>query len=228
MNMKKKTKMSMDNKLNMLRAGVLGANDGILTVVGVLFSVVAATTNPFIIFIAGLSDLLSCAFSMSAGEYASVSSQRDTEKAAVGEEKLRLKADPEAEYELVANFYMEKGVTEETAHQIARSLMDTAPLKTAVDVHYDMDLDEYLTPWGAAISSLFSAALGGVFPLVAMTLAPSDFKMQATIIATVFSVALTGFLSSKLGNGLPKKAVIRNVIVGIITMFIHYYIGKLF
>ena len=68
MNMKKKTKMSMDNKLNMLRAGVLGANDGILTVVGVLFSVVAATTNPFIIFIAGLSDLLSCAFSMSAGE----------------------------------------------------------------------------------------------------------------------------------------------------------------
>jgi VIT1/CCC1 family predicted Fe2+/Mn2+ transporter len=61
-----------------------------------------------------------------------------------------------------------------------------------------------------------------------MTLAPSDFKMQATIIATVFSVALTGFLSSKLGNGLPKKAVIRNVIVGIITMFIHYYIGKLF
>ncbi|KRN94196.1 VIT1/CCC1 transporter family protein [Pediococcus stilesii] len=226
MKMKKK-EMSLDNKLNMLRAGVLGANDGILTVVGVLFSVVAATTNPFIIFIAGLSDLLSCAFSMSAGEYASVSSQRDTEKAVVGEEQLRLKTNAEDELELVANFYMEKGVSKDTAHEIATALMQKKPLKTAVNVRYDMDLDDYLTPWGAAVSSLISAALGGIFPLAAMTLAPTSFKMEATILATVFSVALTGFLSAKLGNGLAKKAVIRNVIVGIVTMFIHYYIGKL-
>lgn len=81
---------NMDNWLNTLRAGVLGANDGILTVVGVLFSVAAATTNSFTIFIAGLSDLLACAFSMSAGEYASVSSQRDTEKSVVGQERLLL------------------------------------------------------------------------------------------------------------------------------------------
>ena len=199
--MKKKKEISLDNKLNMLRAGVLGANDGILTVVGVLFSVIAATTNPFIIFIAGLSDLLSCAFSMSAGEYASVSSQR---------------------------FYVDKGVSEQTAHEISQALMQEKPLKTAVSVRYDMDIEDYLNPWSAAVSSLISAALGGFFPLVAMSMAPTSFKMQATIIATVFSVALTGFLSAKLGNGMAKKAIIRNVIVGIITMFIHYYIGKLF
>lgn len=225
--MTEKKEMSLDNKLNMLRAGVLGANDGILTVVGVLFSVVAATTNPFIIFIAGLSDLLSCAFSMSAGEYASVSSQRDTEKAVVGEEQLRLNTNPEDELELVANFYMEKGVNQDTAHEIAQTLMQKKPLKTAVNVRYDMDLDDYLTPWGAAFSSLISAALGGIFPLAAMTLAPNGIKMEATILATIFSVALTGFLSAKLGNGMAKKAIIRNVIVGIVTMFIHYYIGKL-
>ena len=78
-----KTKQTMDEKLNSLRAGVLGSNDGILTVVGVLFSVAAATTNQFTIFIAGLSDLLACAFSMASGEYASVSTQKDTEKAVV-------------------------------------------------------------------------------------------------------------------------------------------------
>ena len=76
---KKKQTATMDERLNTLRAGVLGSNDGILTVVGVLFSVAVATPNIFTIFIAGLSDLLACAFSMASGEYASVSSQRDAE-----------------------------------------------------------------------------------------------------------------------------------------------------
>ena len=224
---KTKKKLSIDNKLNMLRAGVLGANDGILTVVGVIFSVIAATTSPFIIFIAGLSDLLSCAFSMSAGEYASVSSQRDTEKAVVGEEQLRLASSFEEELAMVADFYVKKGVNPDTANKIATELMQKNALKTAVNVRYDMDLDDYLNPWGAAISSLFSAALGGFFPLIAMTLAPYSLKMEATIIATVISVGLTGYLSAILGKGFPKKAVIRNILIGIITMFIHYYLGKL-
>lgn len=86
-----KPHQTMEEKMNTLRAGVLGSNDGILTVVGVLFSVAAATTNNFTIFIAGLADLLACAFSMAAGEYASVSSQSDTEKAAVAIEQARLK-----------------------------------------------------------------------------------------------------------------------------------------
>ncbi|GEP20313.1 VIT1/CCC1 transporter family protein [Pediococcus argentinicus] len=223
-----KKKQSLDNKLNTLRAGVLGANDGILTVVGVLFSVAAATTNPFTIFIAGLSDLLACAFSMSAGEYASVSSQRDTEKAVVGEEQLLLKTQFEDEKVHVVNFYENKGVTHDTAVEIATELMNKKALHTAVNVKYDMDLDTYLNPWNAAISSLISAALGGVLPLVAMTFAPNPYKMLATILATILSVAITGLLSAKLGNGFVKKAVIRNIIVGIITMFIHYYIGRLF
>ena len=88
---KVKQHQTMDEKLNTLRAGVLGSNDGILTVVGVLFSVAAATTDQFTIFIAGLADLLACAFSMASGEYASVSTQKDTEKAAVAKEERLLK-----------------------------------------------------------------------------------------------------------------------------------------
>lgn len=115
-----KTKQTMDEKLNSLRAGVLGSNDGILTVVGVLFSVAAATTNQFTIFIAGLSDLLACAFSMASGEYASVSTQKDTEKAVVEKERQLLKTDFEGELHAVQRHYMTLGVTEETAMAIAR------------------------------------------------------------------------------------------------------------
>lgn len=160
-----KTKQTMDEKLNSLRAGVLGSNDGILTVVGVLFSVAAATTNQFTIFIAGLSDLLACAFSMASGEYASVSTQKDTEKAVVEKERQLLKTDFEGELHAVQRHYMTLGVTEETAMAIARDLLTKKPLATVVSIKYDMQLGHYMNPWDAAFASLFSASAGGVFPL---------------------------------------------------------------
>ncbi|MFB9768957.1 VIT1/CCC1 transporter family protein [Lactiplantibacillus modestisalitolerans] len=224
----KKSKQTMDEKLNSLRAGVLGSNDGILTVVGVLFSVAAATTNQFTIFIAGLSDLLACAFSMASGEYASVSTQKDTEKAVVEREKQLLKTDFDSEIAAVKRHYMTLGVSEATSIEIAKDLLAKKPLETVVSVKYDMELGHYMNPWDAAFASLFSASAGGIFPLFAMTFAPDRFQWPATIIAVSVAVALTGFLSAKLGKGNVKTAVIRNVIVGIITMFIHYYVGKLF
>ncbi|KRK97419.1 integral membrane protein [Secundilactobacillus odoratitofui DSM 19909 = JCM 15043] len=221
----KKPTQTMEEKLNTLRAGVLGSNDGILTVVGVLFSVAVATTNQFTIFIAGLADLLACAFSMASGEYASVSTQKDTEKAVVRTEERLLKTNYEDEVQAVINHYTDRGVTEATATKIANELMAKKPLETVVSVKYDLTLNHYMNPWNAAFSSLFSAAAGGVFPLAAMTLAPVGFQWQATILAVCLSVAITGFLSAKLGNGLVKTAIIRNVIVGIITMIIHYGVG---
>jgi len=97
-----------------------------------------------------------------------------------------------------------------------------------VNVKDDIQLVHYMNPWDAAFSSLFAAGLGGTFPLIAMTLFSVTWQWPATIIAVILSVALTGFLSAKLGHGLVKTAIIRNVIVGIITMFIHYYVGQLF
>lgn len=224
----KKSKQTMDEKLNSLRAGVLGSNDGILTVVGVLFSVAAATTNQFTIFIAGLSDLLACAFSMASGEYASVSTQKDTEKAVVEKERQLLKTDFAGELHAVQRHYMNLGVTEATSLEIAKDLLSKKPLETVVRVKYDMELGHYMNPWDAAFASLFSASAGGVFPLFAMTFAPAHLQWPATIIAVSVAVALTGYLSAVLGKGNVKTAVIRNVIVGIITMFIHYYVGTLF
>lgn len=189
----KKPTQTMEEKLNTLRAGVLGSNDGILTVVGVLFSVAVATTNQFTIFIAGLADLLACAFSMASGEYASVSTQKDTEKAVVRTEERLLKTNYEDEVQAVINHYTDRGVTEATATKIANELMAKKPLETVVSVKYDLTLNHYMNPWNAAFSSLFSAAAGGVFPLAAMTLAPVGFQWQATILAVCLSVAITGF-----------------------------------
>ncbi|UDM32127.1 VIT1/CCC1 transporter family protein [Lentilactobacillus laojiaonis] len=227
MTKKNKSKQTMDEKLNTLRAGVLGSNDGILTVVGVLFSVAIATTDPFTIFIAGLADLLACAFSMASGEYASVSTQKDTEKSAVVKENLLIKTNFKDELKVVQDFYIQKGVSEETAYKIAEDLMHKNPLKTVVSVKYNIQIGHYLNPWEAAFSSLFAAALGGSFPLLAMTLTPEPFRWPVTILSVCLSVALTGFISAKLGDGNTKEAVTRNVIVGIITMIIHYSLGML-
>ncbi|MDH5105088.1 VIT family protein [Lentilactobacillus diolivorans] len=224
---KKKSSQTMDEKLNTLRAGVLGSNDGILTVVGVLFSVAVATTNQFTIFIAGLSDLLACAFSMASGEYASVSTQKDTEKSVVTREEKLLKTDYQKQLNVVADYYVDQGVTKGTAQKIAKDLMSKKALETIVNVKYDLQLGHYMNPWDAAFSSLFSASAGGIFPLAAMTLTPVAYQWPATILAVCLSVALTGYLSARLGNGLVKTAIIRNVIVGIITMIIHYSLGML-
>nr|WP_125979608.1 VIT family protein [Loigolactobacillus iwatensis] len=223
----KKQKMTMSERSNTLRAGVLGSNDGILTVVGVLFSVAAATTNQFTIFIAGLSDLLACAFSMASGEYASVSSQRDTEKAVVAQEKELIQTNYADELETVAAYYQDRGVTHETALDIARELMQKDALGTVIQIKYNLKLGHYMSPWSAAFSSLVAAASGGIFPLFAMTFLPLSLKWPGTITAVLLSVALTGYLSAKFGDGSAKTAIIRNIIVGIITMFIHYYVGQL-
>ena len=221
-------KQTMEERMNTLRAGVLGSNDGMLTVVGVVVSVAAATTDQFTILIAGLSDLLACAFSMASGEYASVSTQKDTERDAVAKEEGLLKTDWDGEVSTVRAYYQEKGLSEKTAQSIAEDLMAKAPLKTIVRVTYDIELGHYLNPWDAAFASLFAAALGGILPLMAMILAPAGLKWYAPILAVILSSALTGYISSKLGNGLVKVAVIRNIVIGLITITIHYGVGRLF
>lgn len=226
---KRRQKQTMQERLNTLRAGVLGSNDGILTVVGVLVSVAAATTDKFTIFIAGLSDLLACAFSMACGEYASVSTQKDTETAAVDRENELLKTNFQSELDAVTNYYVKKGVSKKTSTAIAKDLLNKKPLATVVRVKYDIELGHYLNPWDAAFASLFSAALGGLLPLMAMTFIPGNItKWVATILAVSLASALTGFISSKLGNGLVKIAVIRNIVIGLVTICIHYGVGKLF
>lgn len=214
--MKKQT-MTIDEKLNSVRAGVLGSNDGILTVVGVLFSVSAASGSSFALLIASLANLISGAFSMASGEYASVSSQSDSEKVVVQQEKILLNKD----------FYIEKGISSETSMKIADELLALKPLETVLSVKYDITLGHYMNPWQAAWSSLISFTIGGLFPLLTMILVKGVWQFPATILATMVAMALTGMISAKLSDGLVIKAIFRNIIIGLMTIFIHYFIGRI-
>ncbi|CAH1850216.1 VIT1/CCC1 transporter family protein [Convivina praedatoris] len=227
-NKKNKDPMSIDERLNAIRAGVLGSNDGILTVVGVVFSVAAATTNRFTIMIAALADLLACALSMASGEYASVSAQSDSEKVVVVKEQELLKTDFQKQFDVIVNHYVERGVTHSTSQAIAKELMTKKPLESILSIKYDMTLGHYMNPWQAAWASLFSAALGGSLPLLALVITPIAYQFPATILATVIAVAITGLMSAKLSNGMVVRAIVRNIIIGLITIVIHFGIGKLF
>ena len=165
---------------------------------------------------------------MAAGEYASVSAQKETEKAAVAKEAKLLKTAWTEQVAAVKAHYVAKGVHEQTAAAIAADLMQKKPLATVVRIKYDIELGHYLNPWDAAYASLFAAALGGLLPLMAMTFVTGPLKWGATILAVALASALTGLISAKLGDGLVKRAVIRNIIIGLITITIHYGVGKLF
>lgn len=224
----KKQGMTIDEKLNSVRAGVLGSNDGILTVVGVLFSVSAASGSHFALLIACLANLISGAFSMASGEYASVSAQSDSEKVVVAQEKRLLKKNFNKEKEVVKDFYIEKGISPETSSKIVNELLELKPLETVLAVKYDITLGHYMNPWQAAWSSLFSFTIGGLFPFATLLLVKGIWQFPATILATVLAMALTGMISAKLSDGLLIKAIIRNIIIGLITIFFHYFIGRIF
>ncbi|GAP02461.1 integral membrane protein [Fructobacillus pseudoficulneus] len=224
----KQSKQTMEERLNAIRAGILGSNDGILTVVGVVFSVAAATTNRLVIVIAGLSDLLACALSMGSGEFAAVSSQSDSERVAVGREQAALDKEFGEQVETVQGYYEDRGVSAETAKAIAGELLTSKPLETVLTVKYDMTLGHYVSPIQASFASTFSAALGGALPLLALLLAPIRYQYSAAILATVVAVSLTGLISAILSQGMVKRAVWRNIWIGLLTILIHFTIGKLF
>ncbi|MCM0582309.1 VIT family protein [Weissella diestrammenae] len=227
-NIKSAPNETMEERLNVIRAGVLGSNDGILTVVGVLFSVGAATSNSFTIFIAGIADLFACALSMASGEYASVSSQKDAEEVVVDLETRRLAANPQSVEADIYQFYLQKGVSEMTSRKIAQALMATKPLEAVLTAKYDVQLGHYVSPMGAAISSLICAAMAGVFPLLTMTFVTGENGIVGTILITAIISAMIGLLSAYLGHGFMKRAMLRNVVIALITIAIHYGIGKLF
>lgn len=219
---------NLDAKLNAVRAGVLGSNDGILTVVGVLFSLGAATTNQWTWFIAALTDLLACALSMSAGEYASVSAQADAEKVALQRAQTLLVQAPQQAHAQISQFYQGRGVKAETADRIATELIAKKPVATLLWIQDGLISGEFMNPWAAAGASFGAALLGGSLPLIAMWLTPNTWKFLGTILATVLAVALTGMLSAQLSHGFVKRAIYRNVAIGLITICLHYMIGLIF
>lgn len=142
------------SKLNWLRAGVLGANDGIVSTAGVVVGVAAADPqNNIAIFTAGMAAVVAGAISMAAGEYVSVSTQKDTEQALVHKENTRLRKDPEGEFAGLIKVYEGKGLSPETARLVAKEYSAIDPVAAQVEARYSIDSEEFVSPWNAAFSS---------------------------------------------------------------------------
>lgn len=174
------------SKLNWLRAGVLGANDGIVSTAGVVVGVAAVDPlNNVAIFTAGMAAVVAGAISMAAGEYVSVSTQKDTEKALVYKERVRLAQNPTDRLEGLIKIYEAKGLSSETARLVAKEYSTIDPVAAQVEARYSIDSEEFASPWNAAFSSAISFVLGAVLPMLAILLFPPASKFVATFILTL-------------------------------------------
>jgi VIT1/CCC1 family predicted Fe2+/Mn2+ transporter len=213
-------------RLNRLRAGVLGADDGVVSVAGLVVGVAGATTARGPIFTAGLAGLVAGAVSMALGEYVSVSSQRDSERAQLEQEGREL--EPEREFEELAALYEAKGLSAGTARTVAAELTANDPLAAHVDAELRLDPLDLANPFQAAAASALSFVLGGTLPMLAVLLPPPAWRVPVTFVAVLFALAVTGATSARIGGGDARRAVTRVVVGGAAGLALTYAIGRAF
>lgn len=221
------TGSSLSNRLNWLRAGVLGANDGIVSTAGIVIGVAAATAERAPVLTAGVAGLTAGAVSMALGEYVSVSAQRDTEKALLAKESRELLEQPEEEFEELVGIYEGKGLSHATACQVATELTAHDAFEAHVDVELGIDPGDLTSPWQAALSSAISFTAGALLPLVAILLPPAHLRIAVCFVAVAAALALTGAIGARLGGSSPWRPTLRVVIGGIIAMAATFAIGSL-
>lgn len=206
---------------------MLGANDGIVSTAGIVVGVAAATMERAPILTAGSAGLVAGAVSMALGEYVSVSTQRDTEKALLHKERQELRDDPAAELDELAALYEAKGLSAATARTVAEELTDHNPLLAHAEVELGINPEELTNPWQAASSSALSFAVGALLPLIAILAPPTAWRIPVTVAAVLVALVITGAVSAGLGGAPKVPAVLRNVIGGGLALAITYAIGHL-
>ncbi|MRX44234.1 VIT1/CCC1 transporter family protein [Agromyces kandeliae] len=214
-------------KLNWLRAGVLGANDGIVSVAALVVGVAAATTDVAAILIAGVASVIAGAISMGLGEYVSVSSQRDTEHALIAKEKDELATMPEQELAELAEIYRAKGLTAETADLVARELTEHDALAAHLEAELHISEVDVVNPWHAAWASAASFLIGAVLPMLAILLPPPEWRIATTFVAVVIALAITGWLAAWIGGAPRMRAITRVVVGGALALAVTWAIGAL-
>ncbi len=218
-------KQSLMQRNNLIRAGVMGANDGILSVSGIVLGVAGATSNTGTILLAGFAGMLAGTVSMAMGEYVSVSSQHDAQEKVRRVQTEALKSQYDTEFTFVKDKYVAEGISSHLAHQAAEEMMSKDPLTTTVRERYGFSLDHELS---AALASLISFPIGSILPMLAISVMPRSMREIATFIAVVIALALTGYAAAALNGANKQKAVMRNIIAGVFTMIVTYVIGSLF
>ena len=234
--LKQMKKLTIENYLdnhyihrsNWLRAAVLGANDGIISISSLAIGVAAASVTREPIVLATVAGLVAGALSMAAGEYVSVSSQTDTEKADIERERKELQEMPEEELSILAQIYEKRGLKSETAMQVARELTEADALGTHIRDELGINEISKANPIQAALASGAAFTVGGVLPLAVVLLAPiQGMEYWLYGFTTVFLIIL-GAISAKTGGSNIIKAMVRITVWGSIAMGLSAFVGYLF
>jgi VIT1/CCC1 family predicted Fe2+/Mn2+ transporter len=213
--------------LNKLRAGVLGANDGIVSVAAVVVGVAAATTDIAPILTAGVAAVVGGAISMGLGEYVSVSSARDSQAALIEKERRELAETPEQELAELAAIYESKGLQTETALRVAEELTAHDALGAHLEAELHIDENEVLKPWQAAWASSLAFLAGAVLPMLAILLPPEPLRIPITFVAVLIALGLTGGLGARLGGSPALRPIVRVVGGGALALAVTFGIGAL-
>jgi VIT1/CCC1 family predicted Fe2+/Mn2+ transporter len=214
--------------MNWLRAGVLGADDGIVSVAGIVVGVAGATSSRGAILTAGIAGLVAGAVSMALGEYVSVSSQRDSEHAIVDLKKQELRESPDAEELELAAIYRTKGLTAATAATVAAELMAHDALTAHLDAELNLDPHDTASPVQAALASALAFTLGALLPLLAIMMSPPSLRLPVTVAAVLLALGAAGAASARIGGSSPRNAVLRIVIGGAAGLAFTYAVGHAF
>ncbi len=216
------------SRLNWLRAGVLGANDGIVSVAAIVVGVASATPAFSTLLNAGLAALVGGAISMALGEYVSVSSQRDSQTAMIATERRELADDPAGELAELTGLYAARGLSPETAAIVARELTDKDALAAHLDMELGLSEEEVVSPWHAAAASAVAFICGGVLPLIAILLLPDAARIGVTFVIVLVALALTGTVGARLGGSPALRPALRVVVGGALALAATILIGSLF
>jgi vacuolar iron transporter family protein len=219
---------SAASQSNWLRAAVLGANDGIVSLAALVVGVAGASDSTNTIFVTGLAGLLAGALSMAVGEYVSVSSQKDTEIALLEKERFELEHYPDQELAELAGIYEKKGLSRATAEIVAKELTAHDAFGAHVEAELKLDPHERTNPLQAAFASAASFIAGAVIPFVAILLPPASIKIPVTFVAVLIALVATGIISARISGAPVLKATSRMVAGGILAMLITFGIGTLF
>jgi VIT1/CCC1 family predicted Fe2+/Mn2+ transporter len=214
-------------RLNWLRAGVLGANDGIVSVAAIVVGVAAATSDTGPILAAGAAGLVGGAVSMALGEYVSVSSQSDGQKALIEKERRELAEEPAEELAELAAIYEGKGLSPETARKVAEELTDHDALAAHLSAELNIDQADLVSPWHAAFASAVAFTIGAVLPMLAILLPPTGIRVPLTFGTVLLALGLTGALGAWIGGGSRSRAAVRVVVGGALALAATFTIGNL-
>jgi VIT1/CCC1 family predicted Fe2+/Mn2+ transporter len=211
-----------------LRAAVLGANDGIVSTASLIIGVAAANGGKQAVLVAGVAGLVAGAMSMAAGEYVSVHSQADTEKADIAKETRELQTDPDGELKELTAIYVHRGLTPDLAKQVALQLTAYDALGAHARDELGITANFSAQPVQAAFSSAASFAAGAVLPLAVAWLMPAAGMMWAVAISTLLSLGALGALAARTGGAPVLKGAVRVLFWGALAMSATWGIGSLF